>query len=408
MRRVPKWAWWLAAALALWLGSIAFVQLRPKPPSTGDALLDLYLAHADEHGGVSLSLLDRWKPRFIHDPRYWELRYLVSTDEAVAGDHLKEIDQYITDAQERGDKLSVALITKGVDLAEGKWFDEIPRSNKTWTSAMNKLPVKEKHKLSVTSKRKTCDQVDAVHRQERDALYAFLRKAAPDESSTWNRQAELDYFRGDERGALADIERWNHASHVEDEQPFPVDVYRRNLRAAKPDPRYLSASMLSQAADLGDFITVKTMHYGLWDEALEHKDRAAMNKLHLMACRLARRDPTNLIGPLVAVVLLRYECRSFFSSQTLTPQEQSRFASYSAKLDRLRNDCRALTKAARPGFTSNPTPIKQLRMQLGGERYANGMLMEDAVWEAQQVQSKVLPQIDELAEFDFATLDWKK
>jgi hypothetical protein len=395
-KRVPLWVWLTAGFFAFWLGGLAYIfYLRQNIPSTGDDLLDFYLDHANESGAFSEEDLTALKSSFIADPRVWDL--LLGSNENSAKDYSVVVRQ----AMDSGTPLSEGALRNHIDCLENIWAHEWPRPD----GQRSKLSRAERQKRDIENARKLSAQVDSKHQEERDALYAKLREIAPQTSMTWYSVAELAFYRGEYEQAVKAIEQGNAAEYNGFNDKFYLKRYYQDLESGGVLTRHPGRIILAQQTLTinANYPKVKRVFMGLFNQALDRKDTVSLNTLHDFAYRVGTPERADIFSALIAAVLFKYEADHCFAKGGLNSMQQQELTDLVKAADKIKVEA------------------KQISYNLPSEKYINGagslmsvarikigidtpgsVLHEDQVWGRQQLQAKVYPLLNQIAEFDWA------
>jgi hypothetical protein len=84
IRRALRFCIALLTGGILWAGVLYFISHRPNNyPSTGDSLLDFYLAHVSADGGFGGPDMKEFEQKFGSDPGFWDLKLFPSLNSLV-------------------------------------------------------------------------------------------------------------------------------------------------------------------------------------------------------------------------------------------------------------------------------------------------------------------------------------
>lgn len=396
-RRIPTWGWLLAGIAAAWLVVTLVVgSMLEAPTTTGDPLLDYYLAHADPEGVIPEELFPDLEQQFADNPRLWDIYSISGAGEA------KGYDDYFGTAKSKYWPLSPAILDSYIFWKEREWGNGQEESE----VRQGQLTKDERLRRSVERLRRSSAVIDRKHAAERDELYAKLAAAAPEVSWTWYRQALLHFQRDDYELAIASLNKGNAAELNHSHEYFPIVQYHHDLRHGGPLAAHPRAWVIANPAQLAqpDMVRIKRMHNWLFSEALSKRDADALLALHIFACRIGKMENGKAIAPLVAVTLLKHEVGELGAAK-LEERVNGAVSELGSKADKVKQLAKSLysNSPAEQWINNGPSPRQLISMQLG-KFHQNEIMHEDHLWLHQHYSEQIIPLLEEIEQFDFAAL----
>jgi len=405
--RTRRWLWLLFGALAVWLAALVYYTFGvPHAVIHGDPLLDMYLSALSPTGDIQDDTLNKWNSMFPDDPHTTDLSVLEWSSQLKWDDEL----DYIRDLLKDGYEVSPAVRLIYLRQREAQWNAAAKAyANSPKIDRNHRPPPEVQSQLYVDWECAVCKEVDQAHRAERDKLYADLQQAAPKASIVWYTAANLAFMRGDNARAIDLLGKGNAAPDNTNLQPYPIPLFVHDLRTAGPlskDVRAANLTGVLVANSLPNFIEMKRMHRSLWDWVVQRNDRNSLNVLHQYACRVATTDDGVFINALVAQMLIGIECTDIQKLGKLTASEQQAVTDLVTKQVKVKGDIRSVTRNNPYQFTSQkPSLLDYLHMNSGG-RYSK-LELDSEIYEQHELVTKVFPQIEDIARFDFVTMSFK-
>lgn len=432
---------WLSLILlpvALWAVLLILVFARKgEPVTTGDALLDRYLAALAQRIGsdlvsadwpvafgiddavVDAAIYDGWEPEFGDDPRFWMLRFHLTAE--APRENYSDLDDlshlrptyYLEEARRRGAVDGAVLLTL-LRANDSQWVSEAGAS------------------LSVTRPKRGEDRgpyeearraiVDELHGGEHRQLLNELLAAAPDEAVPHYYAAICATQRDDYEGALAHIALGNRASSNNSLIGFPYEALWERMRNGEPlpDKALCGAACTSfwVSVSIPDFLRIKWMFKALLSDAVERGDWQAVDELHTFACRFGSSEGLTSIQALVGVMLVGLVEEAVRAEWPEPLRAEQKRALY--ELGAEQNNASSQLRAAQTGaaFTQGIQSmsgwglVPQFELLLSEGRTAVLFLWEamyqDALQEQTTLGGPVRRLFEEMERFDYTKLGWEE
>ena len=406
--------------------TVAWVHaLRTTPPPSDNPLLDRYLsaiARERDRDWYGPRVPDRtfaaWEDEFGDDPEYWMLRSFESRDllpaaDASARDGL--FFYYLQEAHRRG-CTDAPLLKSLILLSDGRWCRELEDLTGE-QQPFDRSGPETYHRDWLRYCGILRAMITEAHGDELDTLLAELQAKAPDCSATWYLSAKFAAQSGDPATAMELVRRGNRAPVNSTLNANHYKAFQEMLETKDPwfaDP-VIAAGVINDYYASQDYYSCMGLTGAVrslaW-EATSRNDPAALDELHIMACRLGAARAQTVLDT-YNDYRLADRIRSTYSScqdvKAMTREELQVYLDLSNRLDHIK----ALNRQGRQ-FVPTVTPPSSLWLDsyyvYGGTRMQIDSLTSQAtvVNNLATTQDQLRQAYLDLAGFSYAELPWDK
>lgn len=416
-KRISLWAIAIGALLLVWAGSLIYLKYPRHYPSTGDALLDAYLAVANNDGEIPKDKLPKLEARFGSDPHYWELLFtsltLYSDSAEYVGekDYVDPIDEYIEQVRQGKRPMSVPILKNYVARREFDWRREYNDSDPPSIAQPTNPTGAQVLVWQAKVDRAASGSIDQIHGGERDKLYAELTRLSPLHSETYYRLARLEYMRNHYSQALDYIARGNLSPHQLRIRPYPFEPYRRAFDAMSPLRKHPRIALLAECdyTLTGGIGGYSAMQRVLCFEAVAKNDRRGLNILHAMTCALGRRAAADTYPGESYVSVATFEVHQAKNLPGLSHKQITDLTKLETLLNKQETELHWIDSNSPMShyLGSNVGLLAILRGPRYYEETPSTLAFNDEVWKSTEYRKRVLPLYDQIATFDFVTMSFK-